>query len=174
MWCYFTFTPTTPLTQLEKRIIYSQALQYDMIISVDHIIQEKRNNLATILLTCAYLPHLIIKKIKKPLIYIYNNLLSQQTAHTETNIFLIITLFSNKGKSFIAIIHTNWHTIVDGATLSIICLSKHLFLKSKSSSIPNYLLHSRKHMTNYNTILNATAHIRLQTPKHKDKYTHSS
>ena len=51
----------------KEGIIYSQALQYNMIISEDDILQEELNNLTHILLAHAYPPHLIIKDIKKTL-----------------------------------------------------------------------------------------------------------
>ena len=50
-----------------------------MIISEDHIPQEELNNLKHILLTCAYLLHLIVKNIKKTLTHNRNHLLSQET-----------------------------------------------------------------------------------------------
>ena len=37
----------------KEGIIYSQALQYNMIISEDRILQEELNNLTRILLACA-------------------------------------------------------------------------------------------------------------------------
>ena len=40
VWPYFTSTLTTHLAA-KKGIIYSQALRYNMIISEDHILQEK-------------------------------------------------------------------------------------------------------------------------------------
>ena len=48
----------------KKGIIYSQALQYNMIISEGHILQEELNNLTRIVLACSYLLHLIIKNKK--------------------------------------------------------------------------------------------------------------
>ena len=50
-----------------------------MIISEDYVPQEELNNLTYILLTCAYLLHLIVKNIEKFLTHNRNNLLSQQT-----------------------------------------------------------------------------------------------
>ena len=74
-----------------------------MIISEDHILQEKLNNLTCILPACAYPLHLIIKNIKIALIYIRSNLVSQGTLHTEKkNILPIIIAFLDIGKSFIA------------------------------------------------------------------------
>ena len=78
-----------------------------MIISEDHILQEKLNNLTRNLLAHAYPLHLLIKKIKKALVSTRRNLLPQQTPHTEPNILPIITPFSDIGKSFIATIHKN-------------------------------------------------------------------
>ena len=66
-----------------------------MIISEDHILQEELNNLTCILLAREYPLHLIIKNIKKALIHNRNNLLSQQTPQTETNILPIVTPFSD-------------------------------------------------------------------------------
>ena len=65
------------------------------------------------------------KEHQKTLIYTRSNLLSQPKPHTEINIFPIITPFFDIGKSFIATIHKNWHTIANDATLSAIMLSKH-------------------------------------------------
>ena len=48
----------------KEGIIYSQALQYNMTISEDHILQEELNNLTHIPLACRYLLHLIIKNKK--------------------------------------------------------------------------------------------------------------
>ena len=67
-----------PLSYKEG-MIYSQALRYNMIFSKDHILQEKPKNLTGILLARAYPLHLIIKNIKKALIYNRSNLLSQRT-----------------------------------------------------------------------------------------------
>ena len=78
----------------KKGIIYSQALQYN-IISKDHILQEELNNLTCILLAHAYPLHFIIKNIKKSLIYTRSILLSQWTLHTKTNFLPIITHFSD-------------------------------------------------------------------------------
>ena len=55
------------LLSCKEGVIYSQALQYNMIISEDHTLQEELNNLTRILLARAYLLHLIIKSIKKSL-----------------------------------------------------------------------------------------------------------
>ena len=52
------------LLSCKEGIIYSQALQYNMIISEDQILQEELNNLTRILLACRYLLHLIIKNKK--------------------------------------------------------------------------------------------------------------
>ena len=73
-----------------------------MIIYEDQILQEELNNLIHILLACTYPLYLIIKNIKKILIYIRSNLLPQGTLHTETNILPIVTPFLDIGKSFIA------------------------------------------------------------------------
>ena len=43
----------------KEGLLYSQALQYNMNISEDHILQEEHNNPTRILLACAYLLHLI-------------------------------------------------------------------------------------------------------------------
>ena len=86
---------------------YSQALQYIMIISEDHIIQKELNNLTHILLIWAYPLHLIIKNIKKDFVYIHSRLLSQWTPHTESKILLIVIPFQDISKSFIATIHKN-------------------------------------------------------------------
>ena len=119
-------------------IIYSQVLRYNMIISEGHIFQEDLNNVTRILLARAYPLHLIIKKIKKALIYTCSNLLSQRTAHTETNLLSIITPFSDIGKPFIGTIHKNWDTIAYDATLSTIWPFKFLSV---------YLWRSTHHLT---------------------------
>ena len=103
-----------------KESIYSQALRYNMIISEDHILLKKINNLTDILLARACPLHLAIKNIKKNPIYTCSNVLIQRTPHTETNILPFITTFSDIGKSFIATIHKNWCTIADHAMLSAI------------------------------------------------------
>ena len=123
----------------EEGIIYSQTLWYNMIISEYHILQEELNNLTRILLARAYPLHFIVKNIKKVLIYNHSNLLSERTPHTETNILFIITPFSDIGKSFIAIINKNWHTIGDDAS---IWPFKLLSAYSNSSSIHSHLVHS--------------------------------
>ena len=46
----------------KKGIIYSQALQYNMVISEDHILQEELNTLTRILWAREYPLNLIIKK----------------------------------------------------------------------------------------------------------------
>ena len=104
----------------KEGIIYSQALQYNSIISEDHILQEDLNNLTHILLAHTYPLHFIIKNIKKALFYNHSNLPSPQTPHSEGNIPPIITSFSDIGKSFRATIHKNWHTINNDTTLPTI------------------------------------------------------
>ena len=79
----------------KESIIYSQVLQRNMIISEDHMLAR------------TYPLHLIIKNIKKALIFTRSNLLYQQTPHTDTNILRIITSISDIGKSFIATTHKN-------------------------------------------------------------------
>ena len=69
----------------KEGIIYSQALRYNMIISEDHILQEELNNLSRILLARTCPLHLIIKN-KKALTHNRNDLLSQRTPQSETNI----------------------------------------------------------------------------------------
>ena len=71
-----------PLNSKEG-IIYLQALRHKMIISKDHILQEKHYNLTYILLTHAYPLHRMIKNIKA-LIYTCNNLLLFSQSHTKT------------------------------------------------------------------------------------------
>ena len=124
--------------------IYSQALQYNMIISEDHILQEELNNLTHILLACAYLLHLIIKNLKKALTHNRNNFLTQRTPQTIRNILPIMTPFSHIGKLFTATIHKNWQTIASGTTLSTIWPSKPLSAYTKSSSIHSHLVHSEQ------------------------------
>ena len=126
----------------KEDIIYSQALQYNMIISEDHILQEELNNLTRILLGRGYPLHLIIKNIKKALTHSHNYMLSQRTPHTETTIPPIITPFSDMGKQLTAIIHRNWHIVANDTTLSTIWLSKPLSAYNKYSSIHNHLVHS--------------------------------
>ena len=92
----FHFHSHQPLSCKED-IIYSQPLQYNMIISEDHILQEQLNNLTRTLLARAYPQHLIIKNIKKALAHNPNNLLSQRTPETVTSILSIITRFSIHG-----------------------------------------------------------------------------
>ena len=82
----------------KEYVIYSQALQYNMITSEDHILQAELNNLTRILLARAYPLHLIIKKIKNGLTHSRNYLLSKQAPHTETNILPIIAPFSDMDK----------------------------------------------------------------------------
>ena len=129
----------------KEGIIYSQALQYNMIIWEDHIsevhiLQEELNNLTCILLACACPLHLI-KGIQKALNHNCNNWLSQWTPQSETNILSIVTPFSDIGRLFTATIHKNWHTASD-TTLSTIWPSKPLSAYTKSSSIHNHLVHS--------------------------------
>ena len=50
----------------KKGIVYSQALRCNTIISDDHILQDKLNNLRRILLARAYPSHLIIKNKESP------------------------------------------------------------------------------------------------------------
>ena len=119
-----------------------KALRYNMIISEDHILREELNNVTRTLLLRAYPLHHIIKNIKKSYIYTRSNILYQRTPHTEKNILLIIIPFSDIGKSFMATIHKNWHTIDDDTTFSVVGLSKPLCAYSKSSSIHNHLVHS--------------------------------
>ena len=126
----------------KEGIIYSQALRYNMIISEDHILQEKLNNLTRILLARAYPLHLIIKNIKKALTHNRNDLLSKRTPQSKTNIFPIVTPFSELGKLFTETIHKNWRTIANDTTLSTIWPSKPLSAYTKSSSIHNHLVHS--------------------------------
>ena len=121
---------------------YSQALQYIMIISEDHIIQKELNNLTHILLIWAYPLHLIIKNIKKDFVYTHSRLLSQWTPHTESKILLIVIPFQDISKSFIATIHKNWYTINDDAMLFTNLLSNPLSAYSKLSSMHNHVVHS--------------------------------
>ena len=62
---------------------YYKPLWYNMIFSVDHILQEELNNLIRILLACAYPPQLTTANIKKPwpttLITCYPNEYHRQT-----------------------------------------------------------------------------------------------
>ena len=113
-----------------------------MIISEDHILQEELNNLTLILLARAYPLHLIIKNTKRALTHNRNDLLSQQTPQSETNILPIVTPFSELGKLFKATIHKNWHIIANDTTLSTISPSKPLSAYTESSSIHNHLVHS--------------------------------
>ena len=126
----------------KERIIYSQVLRCNMIISEDHILQEELSSLTRILLARTYPLHLIITNIKKALTHNRNNLLSQRTPKTVTNILPIITPFSDTGKLFTATIHKNLHTIANDTTLSIIWTSKPLSVYTKSSSTHNHLVHS--------------------------------
>ena len=50
----------------KEHSIYSKPLWYNMIFSVDHILQEELNNLIRILLACAYPLQLTTEKIKNP------------------------------------------------------------------------------------------------------------
>ena len=88
-----------------------------MIISEDHILQEELNNLTRILLARAYPLQLFIKNIKKALTRSRNNLLSQRTPHTETNILPIVIRFSDIGNLLSAIIHRNWSNVADDTAL---------------------------------------------------------
>ena len=108
----------------KEGIIYSQALRYNMIIFEDHNLLKELNNLIRILLARAYPLHLITKNMIKALIYIHSNLQSQRTSHAETNLLHIITPFVDIGKSSIATIDKNWHTIAKVAALSAIWPSK--------------------------------------------------
>ena len=127
----------------KEGIIYSQALQYNMIISEDHILQEELNNQTRTLLAHTYSLHVIIKN-KKALTYNLNKLLSQRTPQAVTNILPIITPFSDTGKLFMATIHKNWHTIASDTTLSTIWPSKPLSANTKSSSIHDHHFHSAR------------------------------
>ena len=126
----------------KEGIIYSQPLRYNMIISEDHILQEELNNLTCILLARIYPLHLIIKNIKKALTHNHNNLLSQRTTQSETNILPIVTPSSDIGKLFPGIIHKNWHTIANDTTLSTMWPFKPLSAYTKSSRVHNHLVHS--------------------------------
>ena len=125
----------------KEGIICSQALRYNMIISEDNILQEELNHLTRILLACTYPLHLIIKNIKKVLTHSRSYLLSQRTPHTETNILPIVIPFSDMGKQLSAIVHRNWHTVVNDTTLSTIWPSKPLSAYTKSNSIHDHLVH---------------------------------
>ena len=81
-----------------------------MIISEEHILQEKLNNLTRTRNLTRIPLHLIIKNIEKALIQNRNNLLSQRAPPTVTNILPIITPFSDTGKLFTATVHKNWHS----------------------------------------------------------------
>ena len=116
------------LLSCKEGIIYSQALQYNVIIPKDHILQEELNDLTRILLARAY--PLYINKNKKHLIHILSNLLYQRIRHTEPDIVPIVTPFSDIRKSFTNTILKNWHAIVTDTTLqylaiqTLICLHK--------------------------------------------------
>ena len=123
-------------------IICSQALQYNMIISEDHILQEEFNNLTRIILACTDLLHSIIKN-EKSLDPYHNNLLSQRTPQTLTKVLPIITPFSDIGKLFTATLHRNWQTIAIDTTLATISPSKPLSAYTKFSNIHSHV-HSEK------------------------------
>ena len=150
LWLFFPSTPTTDLAVIKVSFIHKLSntswstlkTTSFMITSEDHIIQEELGNLTHILLISAYPLYLIIKNIKKAFVYTGGKLLSLWTPHLESNILLIITLFRDIGKSFIATIHKIWHTIIDDVMLFTILLSKPLSAYSKSSSMHNHLVHS--------------------------------
>ena len=123
----YTFTYSEQTVSFLDMQIYLSQLRYNMIISEDHILQEELNNLTRILLARAYPLHLIIKNIKIALTHNPNNLLSQQTPQTITNILAVVTSISDIGKLFTATIHKNWHTVASDTTLSTIWPSKPLY-----------------------------------------------
>ena len=128
------------LLSCKEGIIYSQALQYNVIIPKDHILQEKLNDLTRILLARTY--PLYINKNKKPLIHILSNLLYQRIRHTEPDIVPIVTPFSDISKSFTNTIHKNWHAIATDTILYNIWPSKPLSAYTKSRTIMNHLVRS--------------------------------
>ena len=139
-WSYFNFTPTTHSAVKKVSFIHKRS---DTTWSSPKT-TSFRKNLSSILLVHTYPPHLIIKNIKKALIYTHSNFLSQRTPRAEKNTLPIIIPISDKYKCklFITTIHKNWYTIDNDATLSAVWPSKPLSAYSKSSSIHNYLVHS--------------------------------
>ena len=138
-WRYFTSIPTCVSIQYDH-------LQYNMIISSTTWSSPIQHD---------HIHYLVIKNIKKALIYNRSNFQYQRTQqkffkqntsyrilHTETKILPIIPLFSGIGKTFITTIQKNWHVIVHGATLSAVWPFKPSSAYSKSSSIHSNLVHS--------------------------------
>ena len=124
----YTFIYSEQTVSFLDMQIYLSQLRYNMIISEDHILQEELNNLTRILLARAYPLHLINKNIKiAALTHNPNNLLSQKTPQTITNILPVVTSISDIGKLFTATIPKNWHTVASDITLSIIWPSKPLY-----------------------------------------------
>ena len=154
----------------KKGIIYSQAFRYNMIISEDHILQEKLNNLTRILLARAYPLHLIIKNIKKALTRSRNQLLCQRTPHTETNFLPIVTPFSDISKKLTAIIYRNWQNVVNDTPLSTIWPSKPLSAYTKSSIIHNNLVQSAQ---TYGSSQQDSFHHYPHTNIHQYRHTHN-
>ena len=89
---YFTFTSTTHLAEKNLSFIHKR-FDTTWLSPNTTSFRKNFNNLTRILLAWAYPLHVIIKNIKKTLIYTGSNLLSQWIPHTGTNIFPIITPF---------------------------------------------------------------------------------
>ena len=88
-WLYVT--PTHHPLSCKESIIYSQELRYNMIISEDHILQEELNNLIRILVTRAYLLHVINKNLNTTILFAI--LIGKESASLE---YLIDTIFKNE------------------------------------------------------------------------------
>ena len=84
------------------------------------------------------------------------HLSSQRTPQTETNILPIVTPFSDIGKLLSAIIHRNWHNVVNDITLSTIWLSKPLSALPNPAVFITTLFTLHKHMAPYGRIPSTT------------------
>ena len=99
----------------KEGIIYSQAIQYNMIISEDHIPQEQLNNLTR----------------------------NPNRHHIQNQIFSPLLLASRTWENHLKTpsMRTGRHTITNDAKLSTIWPSKPLSAYTNSSSIYNHLVH---------------------------------
>ena len=145
-----------------------------MIISKDHILQEKLNNLTRNLLTHAYPLHLLIKNIKKPSSTPTANwYLNGHHIQKQTFFPLLLPSQIQANHSQPLYIRIDTHLLMT----SRFPLSGHLNLYLPTqcrAAFKTILSTPHKHIPHHNKILYIATHMHLHTPKNTRKHTHSS
>ena len=128
---------------MQKSIVFSQALRYNLLIAGDNILQKELDSLTIYLLARKYPLEVITRNISQALLHSHDTLLYRTPkASSSRSVLPVVTPYSSKGRQFSKSVRDHWHIIENDPQLRRIWPNPPITAYHKTEFLKDILVHS--------------------------------